>query len=282
MTSGRPSLVHQAAHLLAEGPAHTLELARHVLGLRGRPDAVSAAVFTLLGSDPRFLVDPDGTWRLHTRAAPLGPPLGGLDYAVVDVETVGGSYSASQRVIEVAVVHVNRGVIDRVFRTLVNPGRSIPESIFRLTGITDAMVAGAPFFDEIAEELLGRLEGRVFVAHNVRFDWSVLSGQLANAIGLVPDVERLCTVRMARKLLPGLGRQNLDALSAHFSVPILQRHRAYGDALATARILIRLLDEARAKGIHDLRALRNLLDGPRGEAARDLLEQPAPGRRPAS
>ena len=95
------------------------------------------------------------------------------------------------------------------------------------------MVWAAPHFDHIAGELHDRLEGRVFVAHNAAFDWRFVSTELSEAMGQVPDVARLCTVRLTRTLVPRLRRRNLDAVSAHFEVVIHQRHRAYGDALAT-------------------------------------------------
>ena len=125
------------------------------------------------------------------------------------------------------------------------------------------MVASSPFFEDIAPDLLDRLKERVFVAHNVAFDWRFVSTQLGDAVGDVPDSPRLCTVQMARRLVPGLHRRNLDSLANHFQIPIFSRHRAYGDALATARILLRLLDEAEARGIRDLTSLQRLLQ-PRG------------------
>jgi DNA polymerase-3 subunit epsilon len=177
----------------------------------------------------------------------------------VDVETTGGTPRRGHRITEVAVVEVDDGVIASDFQTLVNPGRPIPSRIAALTGITDDMVAGAPFFEDVAEELLGRLEGRVFVAHNVSFDWSFVSAQLGDSLGEVPVGPRLCTVQMSRRLAPELTRRNLDSVATYFNVPIHARHRAYGDAMATARVLLRLLDEARLQGIRDLPTLQRLL-----------------------
>jgi DNA polymerase-3 subunit epsilon len=255
------SLIQDAALLLREGPRHTFDLAREVLGLSGPPVATSAAVHALLGRDRRFRVDEGGLWSVDESSAEIGPSLQSMQYAVVDVETTGAPYNISQRIIEIAVVEVAGGTIVRDFRTLVNPGCSISPSIFRLTGITDAMVASAPFFDQIADEIASSIDGRVFVAHNVRFDWSVLTHQLASAIGEVPDVHLLCTLKMARRLLPDVKPRHLEALASHFGVPIVQRHRAWGDAVATAQVLIHLLDEAGSLGIHDLHALQRFLDG---------------------
>jgi DNA polymerase-3 subunit epsilon len=253
-------LVRRAVTLLQHGEVHTLELAREVMGLTGNAGAASAAIFSLLGGDPRFQVDGKGWWSLAGDPPPPEEDLDGLTYAVVDVETTGGSPDRGHRITEIAVVEIRDGVITEDFQTLVNPGRPIPHRIAGLTGITDEMVEIAPYFEEIAEDLLDWLEDRVFVAHNAAFDWRFVSAQLGDAIGFVPQVPRLCTVQMARRLAPALSRKNLDALTRYFGIPIHSRHRAFGDALATARVLLRLLDEARIKGITDLTSLNLLLN----------------------
>jgi len=129
-------------------------------------------------------------------------------------------------------------------------------------------VVEAPFFEDVAEELFQRLDGRVFVAHNVSFDGRFVSAQLGDALGQVPGGPRLCTVQLARRLVPELPRRNLDAVASHFGIPIHERHRALGDALATARILLRLLDEAGARGASDLDSLEELLTRRRGSRER--------------
>ena len=287
------SLVHRAANRLQSGPVHTLDLARHVLGLSGHPGAAAKAIFTLLGRDARFVVDGEGTWSLLDQSRLPGPALNDVAFAVVDVETTGGSSAQGHRIMDVAVVEVRDGAVVDEWRTLVNPGRAVAPFVEALTGIRTDMLRAAPYFEHVAPELQRRLEGRVFVAHNAAFDWRFVSSELNQALGEAPAVTRLCTVKMVRALLPSLRRRNLDAVSAHFGVPIQERHRAYGDALATARVLIRLLDEAGAQGIVDLEALvdrlRRRRRRPRGtpdtRAARrqarrdaaqgDLLSEPA-------
>lgn len=256
---GGHGLVHRAADALRDGPVHTLDLARDVLRVRGHAGAASAAIFSLLGADARFRVDGQGFWSLAPGADHLGRPLGALRYAVVDVETTGGGHGSGHRVIEIAIVEVSGGAIVDEWRSLVNPGRGIPYGVQNLTGITPGMVAVAPYFEHLADEVAGRLEGRVFVAHNVAFDWRFVSQELGRAGNEVPRMHRLCTVRMARRLVPGLRRRNLDALTRHFGVPVHGRHRAYGDALATARVLLRMLDEAQGRGVGDLEALQRYL-----------------------
>lgn len=249
------SLVRAVARRLGEGSVHTLELARDTLGLQGPPGVLAAAVFQLLSADRRFNVDGEGMWRLDPEAPPLGRPLSEIPFAVVDVETTGGSARRGHRVIDIGIVEVQGGRVTDEYETLVNPGVDVPPGIEALTGIGTDMVRDAPYFEHVAEAVADRIRGRVFVAHNAAFDWGFVSRELTDAQGEAPDVRRLCTVRLARRLVPGLRRRNLDVVCRHFGVPIHARHRAHGDALATARVLLRLLDEAAGLGIEDLDTL---------------------------
>jgi DNA polymerase III epsilon subunit family exonuclease len=250
-----PSLIRRAVRALTDRPKHTLELAGEVIGLSGHPGAASAAVFQLLGADPRFLVDSEGVWSLDPTLAPLGAPLSEVPFAVVDVETTGGRAWNGHRIMEIAIVEVRGGTIVDEYQTLVNPGQGVPSMITSLTGITSDMTKGAPYFDHIAEDVARRLEGRAFVAHNATFDWNFVSAELVRANVDVPTVPKLCTVRMVRRLVPALRRRNLDVVTRHFGVDIHDRHRAHGDALATARVLLRLLNEASGRGVEDLATL---------------------------
>jgi DNA polymerase III epsilon subunit family exonuclease len=242
---------------LLDGPAHTLDLARGVLRLSGPSGVLITAVHALLGRDARFRVDEREVWSFDGSLDSI--PLQDLSCAVVDVETTGGSFPGGHRIVDIAIVPVERGQVGEVWRTLVNPGRDLPWDVQRLTGIDDGMVAVAPWFEHIAPEVTRRLEGRVFVGHNAVFDWRFVSAELAEAQGEVPSMRRVCTIRMARFLLPSLRRRNLDALSRHYGIVNHARHRADGDALATARVFVRLLDEARARGLGDLSALERFL-----------------------
>lgn len=262
-----PTLVERADQALRDGPLHTLELARAALNLTGNPGAASAAVFALLGQDSRFQVDGEGVWRL-TSLEPPGPSLRRLGYAVVDVETTGGSYRQGHRITELAIVEVRNGQVGRGFQTLVDPGRPIPPRIQGLTGITDAMVAGAPTFEGVAPAVLRALEGQVFVAHNATFDWGFLHHHLLASTGTGLPEGRLCTLRMGRALVPGLRSYALDPLTRHFNIPIHARHRAHGDALATARLLLFLLDRAERRGASDLAGLHRLLQARAGRVTR--------------
>lgn len=253
-------LLARAAEVLQEAPTGTEQLAVRLLGLTraGGGGAAARAVFALLGGDSRFAVDACGVWSL---AAPPPAPadLFGERWVVVDVETTGGSPLQGHRVTEIAAVQVTRGQITDVFSTLVYPGRPIPGMITGLTGITNAMVANAPRFSEVSRHLMPLLADRVFVAHNAPFDWRFLSSELRLAGHTVPRQRQLCTVRVARKLLPQLPSRSLDALAVYFGLDIASRHRAEDDAVATARVLLRFLDMLGEREINHWDALQGLL-----------------------
>jgi DNA polymerase-3 subunit epsilon len=146
------------------------------------------------------------------------------------------------------VVVVSGGKVEVAFDSLVNPERYIPASITSVTGITNEMVARAPRFAEVSDAVLAALSGRIFVAHNARFDWNFVSAEVERARGLILQGPQLCTVRLARRLLPDLPRRNLDTVSDHFGITIEGRHRAVGDAVAAARVLHRLVGLAKEQG----------------------------------
>jgi DNA polymerase-3 subunit epsilon len=152
-----------------------------------------------------------------------------------------------------------------VLDSLIDPGRPIPAAASAVTGITDVMVRGAPRFAEFSDRVLAALAGRVFVAHNARFDWAFLTAELRRARDLALDGPRLCTVRLSRKLVPGLPSCGLDTLTRWFGFENPARHRAGGDALVTARLLSRLLGLAREAGARTLADLA-ALEARRGRA----------------
>ena len=204
--------------------------------------------------------DEDGIVRLLPIADTPGDPLADLEYVVVDVETTGAGFGRGHRITEVAIVHVNgKGHILDEYRTLVNPGRAIPAMITALTHIDNSMVRNAPRFHEVAPEIRERLEGKIFVAHNAGFDWSFISMELLRTLGAPLRGRMLCTVRMARKLVPELSRRSLDYLCYFFGVEIEARHRAYGDAAATADVFGRMLRRAQERDITGWNELQKLL-----------------------
>ena len=166
-------------------------------------------------------------------------------YAVIDLETTGGRY-LRDRITEVAIVLHDGEKIISTFETLVNPQCYIPYGITQLTGITQEMVNDAPKFYEVARAIVELTEGAVFVAHNVRFDYSFLREEFAR-LGYTYTRKQLCTVRLSRKTFPGLPSYSLGAITSHLNIRIENRHRALGDALATATLLERILGEGSSK-----------------------------------
>ena len=155
-------------------------------------------------------------------------------YAIVDIETTGG-YASGNGITEISVyVHDGRRVIKH-FETLINPQQNIPRYITALTGIDNDMVASAPTFEEIAETLQEILEPNIFVAHNVNFDYSFVKHQLKSA-GYELTNKKLCTVRLGRKIFPGLPSYSLGNLCRSLGITIENRHRAGGDAKATVKL----------------------------------------------
>jgi len=162
------------------------------------------------------------------------------EYAIVDIETTGGN-AGNSRITEVAIIiHDGTQILDR-YETLVNPQKDIPFSIFSLTGITNEMVADAPIFGDIAEKIAELLTDRVFVAHNVNFDYSFIRHQLEES-GFKWTARKLCTVRASRKIRPGFPSYSLGNLCRSLEIPLENRHRAGGDADATAILFSQLLE----------------------------------------
>lgn len=258
-------LAERALALLANGPADAASVVRECCQIPAvQPALASHLAVALLGGDSRFFRRIDGWWEL----APVVPvltdrTLTGLSYVVVDVESTGVRAIDGDRITEVAVVEVKDGASRVVFDSLINPERPIPFAISSLTGISYEMVRNAPRFADIAHQLAGVLEGRVFVAHNATFDWRFISTEMQRATGRPLDGTRLCTVKLARRLVPTLYRRSLDAVTDFFGIQITARHRAGGDAIATAEVFIRLLSAAQDFGLETLDDLQAHLRQPR-------------------
>lgn len=161
-------------------------------------------------------------------------------YAIIDIETTGGS-ARLERITEIAVIiHDGTEVIDE-YSTLINPERSIPYFITSLTGITNEMVEDAPRFFEVARKIVEITEGKVFVAHNARFDYSFLRQEFA-MLGYNFSRPLLDTVSLSRKLLPGHKSYGLGNLCKDLDIEITGRHRAMGDAMATVKLFEMLIE----------------------------------------
>lgn len=196
--------------------------------------------------------------------------------AVVDLETT-GTAATVDAITEVAIIVVEQGALVEEWTTLVNPGTTIAPEIQALTGITDAMVADAPRFDEIACEVLVKLQGRLFVAHNARFDYAFLKNAFRRC-GMVFSEDVLCTVRLSRRLYPEHHKHSLDDLIARHSLDAASRHRALADARLAWQFMQTAVAEKGIEAVHaattyllkmpsfppqlDARALEKLPDGP--------------------
>ncbi|HEV8124891.1 MAG TPA: 3'-5' exonuclease [Gemmatimonadales bacterium] len=243
------------------GPRSALELARDILGLASvSPIIAERLAIALLGADPRVRQLPDGRWAAVTSARET-PRLADCTFAVVDVETTGVRSRSDDRITEIAVVVVSAGTVEVAFDSLVNPDRYIPASITSVTGITNEMVARAPRFAEVSDAVLAALSGRIFVAHNARFDWNFVDAELRRTRDLVLSGPRLCTVRLARRLVQGVQSCGLDSLTHWFGWENQARHRACGDAMVTAQLLNRLIQLAGDRGattVDDLVAISTM------------------------
>ena len=162
-------------------------------------------------------------------------------YAIVDIETTGGHASANG-ITEIAIVIHNGKEVVQQYQTLINPGVFIPIYITALTGISNEMVESAPSFKQVASEIYTLLKDRIFVAHNVNFDYSFINHHLSLA-GYQLQCKKLCTVRLGRKIVPGLLSYSLGKLCKCLDIEIKDRHRAGGDAQATAELFSLLLQK---------------------------------------
>ena len=293
-------LTSRAADYLAAGPADVVDLIGHICSLPGAPRIVAEHMAHAMFAGRRdFVRTDDGRWRLADvatngymspgeRAVPVESILeerGGrrrstygsiakesrpseslrdLSYVVVDVETTGGRALYGDRITEIAAVVVKNGKIVELFETLVNPERPIPYFISQLTNITWDMVRDAPTFDRVAPDIVRVLEGNVFVAHNATFDWRFVTAEVSRCAGQRLRGRKLCTVKVARKILPQLSRRSLDYVARYYGVEITNRHRAAGDALATAKCFIRMIGDLSDRGYHTWDDLDALLRKPAG------------------
>jgi len=171
-------------------------------------------------------------------------------YAIIDIETTGGMIKRD-KIIEIAIaIHDGTRIIDQ-FESLIDPGRSLSRQITMLTGITHTMLEGAPKFYEVARQVVEMTEGCVFVAHNVRFDYTFIK-KAFEELGYNYTRKQLCTVRLSRMITPHLRSHGLDALCRFHGISNDQRHRAMGDVLATAKIFENLLQQGAHQAIDDI------------------------------
>jgi DNA polymerase-3 subunit epsilon len=178
-------------------------------------------------------------------------------YSIIDIETTGGM-ARNEKITEIAIyVFDGENIVDE-YSSLINPERPIPYNITALTGISNEMVAESPKFFEIAKDIIEKTENTTFVAHNVAFDYGFIKQEF-KSLGYNFHRPKLCTVKLSRKLIPGLPSYSLGNLCKSLNINITDRHRAAGDAKATVELFKMLLDAGKHKqGVLDLETGANL------------------------
>jgi DNA polymerase III subunit alpha, Gram-positive type len=250
-------LVNETIKLLqfSGGTANAVDIVENVMKIRNPiPDLAKLLVADVVGNDPRLSLNDD-----IVELIPLDHDSRNLfetDYVVFDFETTGAKVPPC-RVTEIGAYRVKDGKIVDEFQSLINPECEIPFFITQLTSITDSMVANAPKFAEIADELLKFIGDSVLVAHNAAFDMMFLNHE----VGLIHQGYKmknpqLCTVKLSRRLVPHIENHKLNTVAQHFCVDLTNHHRAAADAHATAKIFINLLDDLQSKGVNNLEGAR--------------------------
>ena len=214
-------------------------------------------VADLIRNDRRFKIAENNTIELQEDGwqARL---LKELDFVVVDVEATGAK-TPPNRLIELGAYRIRAGRIVDKFLSLVNPEIPSPRFVIALTGISNEMVKAAPMFAEVAPRWLDFVSDSVLVAHNAPFDTSFLNHEISRVYpGHRMVNPHLCTVKLSRRVLPDLNNHRLETIADHFSIPIISRHRAGSDALATAEIFLFLLNKLEQDhGVKDLAGARS-------------------------
>ncbi len=162
-----------------------------------------------------------------------------MRFAVVDTEATGG-VKADNRIIEIGIALSNGVEIEKTYRTLIDPGIPVTPFVERLTGIRTEMLQGAPSFSDVADYLWEILTDCVFVAHNVSFDYLLMRAEFLRCAYKL-ELPRLCTVKLSRKVFPGLAHYNLKSVSEYLQISEFKHHRALADACASAEILHKAL-----------------------------------------
>jgi len=239
------------------GHAQAVEIVDYVMKISSpEPHLAKLLVSDLIETDPRLELTDDTVNLVRQNNGKR--ELSKTDFVVFDLETT-GSKAPPCRVIEIGAYRVSKGKISGEYQTLVNPGIAIPSFITGLTGISDEMVKVAPRFKKIAREFLEFIGDAVLVAHNAPFDMRFLNHEIAKIHQNYKVANPyLCTVKLSRKLIPEIDNHRLNTVADFCSIDLENHHRAAADALATAKIFIRLLGLLEEKGVNSLMAARKL------------------------
>ena len=252
-------LINETVALLHSfgGSASAVSIVDYVMKIR-KPDPQLAKILVadLIERDPRL--------RMNGELVELAEDgfeqrfLSETEFVVFDLETTGAK-TPGCRITEIGAWRVRDGAVLDEFHTLVNPQIPIPPFITQLTGITDEMVADAPLFEDVAYDFLEFIGQCVLVAHNSGFDMRFLNYEIARIFGSYRLANPcLCTVKLSRKLLPDITNHKLKTVAEHYSIDLVNHHRASDDAKATAHIFVNLLTRLQSDGVNDLAAIRRM------------------------
>ncbi|MBK6751005.1 MAG: 3'-5' exoribonuclease [Acidobacteria bacterium] len=250
-------LINETIALLRsfDGKASAVSVVDFVMKIR-KPERNLAKMLVadLIARDPRLTLDDDMVVLANDGFEHL--ELENTEFVVFDLETTGAK-APPCRITEIGAYRVKGGEVLDKFHTLVNPQTPIPSFIVGLTGINDAMVADAPTFADVAHDFLEFIGDSVLVAHNSGFDMRFLNHEIGRVF---PDYKLanpcLCTVQLSRKLLPDIRNHKLVTVAEHYSIDLVDHHRASADAYATAHIFVNLLTQMRSDGVSDLTTVR--------------------------
>ena len=250
-------LINETIALLRsfDGKASAVSIVDFVMKIR-KPDRnlANLLVADLIERDPRLTLNVDIVELADDSFRDRD--VNETEFVVFDLETTGAK-SPPCRITEIGAYRVQGGEVREEFQTLVNPEMLIPPFITGLTGISDEMVADAPLFADVAHDFLSFIGDSVLVAHNSGFDMRFLNHEIGR---VYPDYRLanpcLCTVQLSRKLLPEILNHKLITVAEHYSIDLVNHHRASADAFATAHIFVRLLAKMQLKGVSDLATIR--------------------------
>jgi DNA polymerase III epsilon subunit family exonuclease len=255
-----PDLARRAeAFVTAQGGQASEDLlVSHVFGSTGSAALWRPLLREVLGRHERLKLRGDGAWLLADQLVHDGR--GPLDeFVVLDVETT-GLQPSRQRIIEIAIAHFSGGAMTNRWESLCSPGRRVPAYITKLTGIDDGLLEDAPTFEAIADSAVDLLTDAVVVGHNVQFDLGFLNAELERVGRPAVVNDRIDTLALGTRLLPGLRKPTLNALAERLGVPgpPRTRHRAGPDAALTGMVAVALLGQARDAGFHSLDDLKSI------------------------
>jgi DNA polymerase III subunit alpha, Gram-positive type len=252
-------LINETIGLLRSfgGRASAVSVVDFVMKIR-RPDPYLAQLLVadLIERDPRLVLNGETVELVDDRFDCR--ELAETEFVVFDLETT-GSKSPPCRITEIGAYRVRNCEVTEEFQSLVNPETPIPRFITQLTGISDEMVSDAPKFKEVVHDFLEFIGDSILVAHNSGFDMRFLNYEIARVFdGYKLANPCICTVQLSRRLLPEVVNHKLKTLAAHYSVELVNHHRASADARATAHIFVNLLTSLNSRGVNNLAAVRKM------------------------